>query len=174
MDVNSIKEILKNRRLELNLTLLDVAKAVGVSEATVSRWESGNIANMRRSRIAALAKVLQISPAVIMGWNEKDSDNEKSFSEKVDELFIQGGENYIKHYKKGVLENEKEVLIINNYRKLNDIGQHEAIKRVEELTYIDKYKITPEHLLLKAAHQIEGASEEDKQHDYDLMNDDNF
>lgn len=67
MDVD-VKDILKNRRLELQLTLEDVAKRVGVSPATISRWESGDIANMRRDRIAALAEALQISPAVIMGW----------------------------------------------------------------------------------------------------------
>ena len=67
-----IRDILKSRRLELGLTQLDVAKAVGVSEATVSRWESGDIANMKRSRIAALANVLSISPSIIMGWDEKD------------------------------------------------------------------------------------------------------
>lgn len=65
----TVKDILKGRRLELELTLEDVAKRVGVSPATISRWESGDIANMRRDRIAALAKALQISPAVIMGWD---------------------------------------------------------------------------------------------------------
>lgn len=64
-----IKDILKARRTELGLTQLDVANAVGVSEATVSRWESGDIANMKRSRIASLASVLKISPSIIMGWN---------------------------------------------------------------------------------------------------------
>lgn len=65
----SVKDILKDRRLKLELTLEDVAKRVGVSPATISRWESGDIANMRRDRIAALAEALQISPAVIMGWD---------------------------------------------------------------------------------------------------------
>lgn len=64
-----IKDILKARRTKLGLTQLDVANAVGVSEATVSRWESGDIANMKRSRIASLASVLKISPSIIMGWN---------------------------------------------------------------------------------------------------------
>lgn len=64
-----INDILKARRTELGLTQLDVANAVGVSEATVSRWESGDIANMKRSRIASLASVLKISPSIIMGWN---------------------------------------------------------------------------------------------------------
>ena len=66
-----IKDILKNRHTELGLTQLDVANAVGVSEATVSRWESGDIANMKRSRIASLASVLKMSPSIIMGWNEE-------------------------------------------------------------------------------------------------------
>lgn len=65
-----VKDILKNRRIQLGLTMKEVAEAVNVSEATVSRWESGDIANMRRNKIAALASVLQLSPSVIMGWEE--------------------------------------------------------------------------------------------------------
>lgn len=70
MTISDIKDLIKNRRVELGLTLKDVAQAVGVSEGTVSRWESGNITNMKRNKIAALAKVLRISPTIIMGWNE--------------------------------------------------------------------------------------------------------
>lgn len=61
-----IKDILKNRRIELHLTMKQVADLVGVSEGTISRWESGDIANMRRDKIGALANALQISPTVIM------------------------------------------------------------------------------------------------------------
>lgn len=71
--MKKINEILKERRLELQLTMLDVAKSVGVSEGTISRWESGDIANMRRDKIAALATTLKISPSVIMGWEEESS-----------------------------------------------------------------------------------------------------
>ena len=67
-----IKEVLKKRRIALGLTLKDVADAVGVSEATVSRWESGDIANMKRDRIEALSRVLDISPLVILGRPESD------------------------------------------------------------------------------------------------------
>ena len=70
MTISDINDLIKNRRVELGLTLKDVAQAVGVSEGTVSRWESGNITNMKRNKIAALAKVLRISPTIIMGWNE--------------------------------------------------------------------------------------------------------
>lgn len=61
-----IKDVLKSRRIELNLTMKQLADLVGVSEGTISRWESGDIANMRRDKIGALANALQISPTVIM------------------------------------------------------------------------------------------------------------
>ena len=61
-----IKDIIKNRRLELDLTLRDIAEYVRVSPATVSRWESGDIANMRRDKITLLSTVLQIDPVSLM------------------------------------------------------------------------------------------------------------
>lgn len=71
-----VKEILKNRRIEKQLTLDDVGRLVGVSAATISRWESGDIANMKRDKIVKLAKALDISPAVIMGWDESVLPND--------------------------------------------------------------------------------------------------
>lgn len=66
---------LKERRLQLNLTLKEVAAKVGVSEATVSRWEGGQIANMKRQYIAAYAAALQTTPSFIMtGKEEQETD----------------------------------------------------------------------------------------------------
>ena len=65
-------EIIKMRRKDLGLTMKEVANAVGVSEATVSRWESGDIRNMRRDKISALSRVLDVPPAVLMDWEEYD------------------------------------------------------------------------------------------------------
>lgn len=65
-------EVMKTRRKELGLTMREVAERVGVSEGTVSRWESGDIKTMRRDKIAALARVLDVPPAVLMDWEEYD------------------------------------------------------------------------------------------------------
>lgn len=62
----SLGSKLKNRRKELGLTMLEVANKVGVSEATVSRWESGHISNMGRDKITLLAQALSVSPSYIM------------------------------------------------------------------------------------------------------------
>lgn len=70
MEKTSIGKILRKRREDLALTQRDVANHVGVTESAVSRWESGNIDNMRRDKIANLAEVLQVSPLLIMGAEE--------------------------------------------------------------------------------------------------------
>ena len=63
-------EIIRQRRKELQLTLKEVAERAGVSEATVSRLESGDIKTLRRPNIEALSKILDISPAILMEWEE--------------------------------------------------------------------------------------------------------
>lgn len=65
-----MKEIIKNRRSELGLTLEDVATRVGVSRATVLRWERGTIKNLGRDKIATLAAALSVSPEYLLGWTE--------------------------------------------------------------------------------------------------------
>lgn len=67
-----IQDIIKNRRLELGFTMKEVAEYVGVSEGTVSRWESGDISNMKRDKIYNLAKKLQLSPLIVLGWDGED------------------------------------------------------------------------------------------------------
>lgn len=79
MSINDIKKIIKNRRIELGLTMLEVSKAVGVSEATVSRWESGNIENMKLDKVSLLAKVLKLPPSVIMGWEELETEAKNNY-----------------------------------------------------------------------------------------------
>lgn len=69
-----IYQKLKERRKELGLTMLEIAQKIGVSEATVSRWESGDIANMKRDKIVALSNALQVNPSFIMGWEDKPEE----------------------------------------------------------------------------------------------------
>lgn len=57
---------LAERRKQLGYTQKEIASMVNVSEATVSRWESGEIANMRRDRINVYAKALKVDPSFIM------------------------------------------------------------------------------------------------------------
>ena len=67
---------IKDLRQEKGLTLEQVATIVGVGKSTVRKWETGMIANMRRDKIAALAKALGTTPMSLMGWEEEEKKND--------------------------------------------------------------------------------------------------
>ena len=72
---------IKTLRQEKGLTLEQVADVVGVGKSTVRKWETGMIANMKRDKIADLAKALGTTPAYLMGWDEKDDEKKDSPTE---------------------------------------------------------------------------------------------
>jgi len=71
-----VKDMIKNRRIELGLTMKEVADKVGVNEGTISRWESGNIRNMRRDKLVSLAQALATTPDYLMGWVDTPDSKE--------------------------------------------------------------------------------------------------
>lgn len=87
MEKISIGALLKQRRKELSLTQRQIAQEVGVTEATVSRWESGDIDNMRRDKIAGLANALKMSPLLIMGMEDAGQSYNPVNSEEVELLY---------------------------------------------------------------------------------------
>lgn len=119
---NSCKEVIelelyekiKARRLELNLTLEDVGNIVGVGKSTVRKWETGNIADMKRDKIALLSKALQVSPLFIMGIEEKPQPT--------------------------ISESEKKLL--SNYNKLNDDGKRKLIEYSNDLIGNQRYSLS--------------------------------
>lgn len=75
-------EKIKYLRKKSNLTLEEVGEKVGVGKSTVRKWENGQIANMRRDKIAKLAEALNCSPAYLMGWED---ETENSFTPTINE-----------------------------------------------------------------------------------------
>ena len=64
---------LKERRLELGLTLEEVGDIVGVGKSTVRKWEQGMISNMGRDKIVSISKALKISPLDILEIEEQNN-----------------------------------------------------------------------------------------------------
>lgn len=61
---------IKDLRLQNEMTLEELGNLVGVAKSTVKKWEDGQIANMRRDKIAKLAEIFNISPAELFGWSD--------------------------------------------------------------------------------------------------------
>lgn len=71
-----IGKMINQRRTELKLTLEQVGQAVGVGKSTVKKWEDGYISNMRRDKIALLAKVLKMSPVSFITGEFKEEEDQ--------------------------------------------------------------------------------------------------
>lgn len=106
--METIQERIKSRRLQLKLTLEDVANALGVNKTTVMRYESESIKKLPTDIVPPLAKVLKCTPQYLMGWEEL------------------GNETYI------LTDHEREHLDI--YRILDEKGQH-TVDTVTQMEY---------------------------------------
>lgn len=73
---------IKNLRKDNNMTLLELANKIGLSEGTVQRYESGNISNVSISVLESFAKALGTSAAYLMGWDSSRRDAELSAKEE--------------------------------------------------------------------------------------------
>lgn len=116
---------------------------IKMNKSDISQYVSGKV-EPNQDKLVVLGMALNVNEAWLMGF---DVPIERS-SFKTDTLKI-----------------------MQYYNQLNDIGKHEATKRVEELTNLPQYKLSNE---VNAAHSISGASEEDKKYDEDIMNDEDF
>lgn len=76
-----LKENIKRYRLQNNLTMQDVANALGISKPTVQRYESGVIPNIPPDKISKLAQLFQVTPSDLLcpDDSEKASDDLRHF-----------------------------------------------------------------------------------------------
>lgn len=72
----NIGQRLKQLRDAKDFTQEDVGKMIGVTKATINRYETGEI-DIKRTVAIKLAEVFNVSPAYIMGW--EDNQNIYSF-----------------------------------------------------------------------------------------------
>ncbi len=128
----TVGEKISLRRKKLGLTLEDVGNAVGVSKSTVKKWESGFIANMRRDKIAALAKILQMNPSEFINsddvYYEKGSDMKNSLSES--ELYKEINKIFGK----------KVVDLVQIFVNFNEEGQEKLLDTASDMAQLDRYK----------------------------------
>lgn len=79
----TLGERIRKARKSKGMTLLDLATKVGVTEATMQRYECDKIKNPKQPRLLALAKALNVDVNYLMNWNQEDlpqeSQNNQSY-----------------------------------------------------------------------------------------------
>lgn len=112
-----INDRIKERRNELGYTLLYVAEKLDVKEATMQRYESGAIKNIKHETIVKLADILDCNPAYLMGWLDTPHGEPAS---------------------KNTLSDCEKNLILN-FRKLNTSGKDKVFEYMQDLSDNPKY-----------------------------------
>lgn len=129
-----------------DMTLDDIAKKVGITKSTVQRYETGKISTIKIPVVESIAIAMNVNPAWIVG--------------KSDEMET---------------PTQESPKILQYYEQLNDIGKHEATKRVMELTEIPRYiKMDPDYVNAAHADDYMGAPEELRKIEEEIMDGEKF
>lgn len=153
----TVGERIKELRIKLGMSQVSFADKINVSKQTLYKYENNIITNIPSDKIEAAAKLGNVSPAYLMGWDElleKQKANRKAFAQQWNIQFF-----------------DKKLL--TSFSQLTDENKKKCISYAENLLTTQKME---EELLPVAAHSRTDikATKEDIQRDLDLMNDDNW
>lgn len=71
---------IKAARTDAGLLLKELGDMVGLSDATIQRYEAGRIKGVDINLIKKIAAALDVSPAYLMGWDEAETTTDRTFS----------------------------------------------------------------------------------------------
>jgi len=134
-----------------NETIYTLADILHLSPPTISRYSNAEMAP-KITTIEVLANYFNVSPVWLMGYDVPKALPNTTSKPNDDTI--------------ATTDSEKSLL--KKYKSLDNKGKH-TVDTVADMEYNRVHK---PHLVPVAAHEIEGASEDDKQHDDDIMNDD--
>lgn len=114
----TIGERIKFRRRELGLSVDEVANALKKNRATIYRYESNDIEKLPITVLEPLARVLQTTPAKLMGWNDTSKET------KLNDL---------------VLLSKHELNVIKSYKNKPDLQP--IVDKILDVIENDKFKL---------------------------------
>lgn len=133
--MSSVGENIRLVRIKAGISQEELAKAVGVTKSTISKYELDK-RQLNYEQIKAIAEALGVPPYVLMDGS----------------TFVGGGIFRVPHTiaidtdkinkELGIDEAEEERInqLVDVFLDLNEYGQQKAIERVEELAEIPKYQ----------------------------------
>lgn len=78
---------IKERRKELNISAARLAERIGLSKATIHRYENGDIRNIKMPVLEAMAEVLAVNPLWLIGkTTDKDGNTSYDICNELDKL----------------------------------------------------------------------------------------
>lgn len=143
----TLAEKMKQLREKKGLKQKEVAALMGISQQAYGQYESGT-REPKMDTLNRIAKALGVSKyELLRATLENDADfvNSDWFAEMSDddilEAMLPPSSNEVENLKKSMIHQKELLDSINNaFYSLNEEGQEEAAKRIEELTQISRYR----------------------------------
>lgn len=119
--LNRIKEL---RKLH-NLTQEELGMKLGVQKAAVSKWENGDVLNIKTDCVQQMSDLFGVTPTYLMGWDayEKEAVRVLPTIEKVQAEW-----------------GKEAVEAISYMNELNEDGKQKAVELISLITEIPKYQ----------------------------------
>lgn len=83
-----IHERIKRLRKQNKLSVDEIIKKLNISRATYYRYESNEIEKLPLTILEPLAKILNTTPAYLMGWQEPHQQNKSIISEQTEGYYV--------------------------------------------------------------------------------------
>ena len=114
----TVGERIRDRRKQLGLSAEYIAERLDCSPATIYRYENGYIEKMPIDSILPIAKILMVSPAYLMGWEDESG---------------------VQNVADGLSSDESK--LVDTYRSVTEQGQQEMMAHAEYIG--ERYKKNP-------------------------------
>jgi len=149
-------ERIKKRRIELQISVDNLAEKIGVNRATIYRWENGGIESMSTDVLEPLAKALFTSPAALMGWDEdpagsgsganyrqidqaSNTNDPGSSSSGTASESLPGINLASTLHQPGINLSKAEQQLLGDFRELNSEGQEKVCEYASDLAASGRY-----------------------------------
>lgn len=124
---------LKQLRLKFGYTQEQVADELGVTKATISKYEKGQ-RHIKTEYVEKLAKLYSVEPVYILTGRTSEA-----WRKEMDEN-VAASEQEERTYWESVLLTDRIRELMPLLEQLNEDGQKKAVERVAELTEIPRYQ----------------------------------
>lgn len=190
----TIGDRIKKLRKDKSMTQEELANHIKSTKQTIYKYENNIVTNIPSDKIEKIAEVLGTTPSYLMGWDDlknilSHSKQEMNF---INALKLLGCDI---EYKKWLIPPKDFELDEDKYYTITygDISfnitvseYNEFVKDIKSYLHFKIFRLnekrkeetlkkkSADHLLPNAAHEIKGASKEDKEHDEKIMDNEDF
>lgn len=68
--MSTMGDRIRIKRLEAKLSMEELGDKLGVRKSAVAKWEDGSVENIRRTHIEKMARIFEVSPTWLMGFED--------------------------------------------------------------------------------------------------------